>query len=297
MILKTTQFRHYVLAALLVTISALPESYALAKVDKPGEVRDLHYGMVLFDFYQKNYFTAAVNLLVGQEQKRLVNSDAESRLLLGGLYLSYGLHTEAEEIFQALIDEGASPEVRDRAWFFIGKIRYQKQLFQEAEQALNRVGDALDKSLQPEFRTLRSNLLMAREKYTDAANFLEDMFRKEKADPGDAYADANYVRYNLGVALIRAGKSEEGVKLVEKVGMLKSNDPDIKALLRMAVVWNIPMACNRASADLMISSHLMHEVYEREVPDYDAYQQRPIELQSETDEQLFAEFDLTPVPV
>ena len=230
MILKTTQFRHYVLAALLVTISALPESYALAKVDKPGEVRDLHYGMVLFDFYQKNYFTAAVNLLVGQEQKRLVNSDAESRLLLGGLYLSYGLHTEAEEIFQALIDEGASPEVRDRAWFFIGKIRYQKQLFQEAEQALNRVGDALDKSLQPEFRTLRSNLLMAREKYTDAANFLEDMFRKEKADPGDAYADANYVRYNLGVALIRAGKNEEGVKLVEKVGMLKSNDPDIKAL-------------------------------------------------------------------
>lgn len=59
------------------------------------------------------------------------------------------------------------------------------------------------------------------------------------------------------------------------------HDPDVKALLRMAVVWNIPMACNRATADLMISSPLMHESYTREVPDYDAYRQRPIELKSE----------------
>ena len=58
------------------------------------------------------------------------------------------------------------------------------------------------------------------------------------------------------------------------------HDPDVKALLRMAVVWNIPMACNRATADLMISSPLMHEPYMREVPDYDAYRQRHIELKT-----------------
>jgi methylglyoxal synthase len=45
------------------------------------------------------------------------------------------------------------------------------------------------------------------------------------------------------------------------------HDPDVRALLRIAVVWNVPIACNRASADYIISSPLMRE-YERVMPDY-----------------------------
>ena len=52
------------------------------------------------------------------------------------------------------------------------------------------------------------------------------------------------------------------------------HDPDVKALLRVAVVWNIPFACNRASADFLISSLLMNEEYPRMLPDYDGYRQR-----------------------
>jgi methylglyoxal synthase len=54
------------------------------------------------------------------------------------------------------------------------------------------------------------------------------------------------------------------------------HDPDVKALLRMAVVWNIPIACNRASADFMISSPLMDSYYDRQVPDYDIYRKRSL---------------------
>jgi len=52
------------------------------------------------------------------------------------------------------------------------------------------------------------------------------------------------------------------------------HDPDVKALLRLAVVWNIPIACNRSSADFLISSQLMSQDYPRQLPDYEKYRSR-----------------------
>jgi lipopolysaccharide biosynthesis regulator YciM len=225
---KNRRLDHFTVLILLVFCACSKSVYARAEIN---EVQDLYYGTVLYEFYQKNYYSAAVNLITAQAQKRLEHSDNEARLLLGGLYLSYGLHNEAEEIFQNVIEEGASEPVRDRAWFFLGKIRYHKQLFVEAETALNRVGKSLDKSLQEEFRTLQSNLLMAQKKYPEA---IQSLLRTKKSNE-DKYEikdldDANYVRFNLGVALIRAGEEEEGRKLVKQVGVLRSNDSNMKAL-------------------------------------------------------------------
>lgn len=84
------------------------------------------------------------------------------------------------------------------------------------------------------------------------------------------------------------GDQQIGAKIVEnKIDFLiffwdplepQPHDPDVKALLRMAVVWNIPIACNRASADFMISSPLMDGSYDRLVPDYENYAARKIDL-------------------
>lgn len=54
------------------------------------------------------------------------------------------------------------------------------------------------------------------------------------------------------------------------------HDVDVKALLRIAVVYNVPIACNRASADFVISSHLMQEQYDRMVADFEASQSQRV---------------------
>ena len=59
------------------------------------------------------------------------------------------------------------------------------------------------------------------------------------------------------------------------------HDSDVKALLRLCVLWNIPMACDRATADFLITSPFMHEEYESQLPDYSDYLNRTIKKQDD----------------
>lgn len=82
------------------------------------------------------------------------------------------------------------------------------------------------------------------------------------------------------------GDQQIGAKIVEgKVDFIiffwdpleaQPHDPDVKALLRLAVVWNIPLACNAISAEFMMLSPLMSSAYERRTPDYNDHKRREI---------------------
>jgi methylglyoxal synthase len=99
------------------------------------------------------------------------------------------------------------------------------------------------------------------------------------------------LRVNLLQSGPLGGDQQIGAKIVEnEIDFLiffwdplepMPHDPDVKALLRMAVVWNIPIACNRASADFMISSPLMDAEYDRLVTDYSEYRGRNIVVNDE----------------
>jgi methylglyoxal synthase len=54
------------------------------------------------------------------------------------------------------------------------------------------------------------------------------------------------------------------------------HDPDIKALLRLAVLWNIPLACNRTTADYIFTSPLLTSDYQRKIPQFKSYLERDL---------------------
>jgi methylglyoxal synthase len=82
------------------------------------------------------------------------------------------------------------------------------------------------------------------------------------------------------------GDQQIGARIVDgEINMLifiwdpleaQPHDPDIKALLRLAVVWNIPFACDRATADFLLTSPLMRDDYECQIPDYSQYVKRKL---------------------
>ncbi len=213
--------RYLVLCAVLCLVTTVADARKNKKPD-PTVVRELHYGDVLFHFYKQDYFTAITRLLAAQEQELLAEHTDEAELLLGGLYLSYGQHDEASRIFQNLLDPAVTPDVRDRVWFFLAKIWYQRGYYNQAEEALAHIGTDLPEEFEPEQRMLEAQVLMAQDRFAEA----EQKLTEWKAD--DDWGA--YVRYNLGVALVRQDRAEESARYLDKVGRLNSSDEELLAL-------------------------------------------------------------------
>jgi len=185
-------------------------------------VRDPHYGDSLFYFYQQRYFTSLTTLMASQQFGRVSHHAEEAEVLRGGLYLSYGLHREAAEIFTRLIDAGAPPAVRDRAWYYLAKIRYQRGFLAQAEEALGRIKAPLPPQLEEDRALLQANLLMARGDYAGAAEILKPLAKADK--------DALYARYNLGVALIKSGSVARGSEMLDEIGVLPARSEEFRSL-------------------------------------------------------------------
>jgi hypothetical protein len=207
----------------------LPVAAAQAKNLKPDPnglaphpVLDLNYGDVLFYFYQDDYFDSITRLLAAQQLQRIPHTEEEAELLLGGLYLSLGEHVEAGRIFEALLKKNTSETVRNRAWFYLGKVWYQRGYLEESERALREVSDKIDPRINAERYMLLAQLMMRQGRYDDAILALG----KWKGAP-DWTA---YAQFNLGVALVRRGRLPEAITFLDRVGMMQTRSEELLSL-------------------------------------------------------------------
>jgi len=211
---------------LLIILMALFNSMGAHAEDKEHEWRitkDPFYGDALYHYTRQEYFSAITRLLAGKRMGRLGSHKEEADLLLGGMYLSYGMHNKATDSFDRLLDKkSVKQKIRDRARFYLGKIRYQRGYINKAQESLEAVGNALPANLQEEHAVLLANILMTKGDYKRAINVLENIKHET--------AWSIYGRYNMGIALIRSGKQERGISLLESVGKMKAKTDEMKAL-------------------------------------------------------------------
>ncbi len=201
----------------------VPRAKGMSTSVEAQSIKALHYGDTLFNFFQDKHFTAITGLMTSQHFNRLSPHGDEAEVLRGGLLLSYGVHNEAGQIFASLIEKGAAPSVRDRAWFYLAKIRYQRGFNDQAEAALARIEGRLPTALVEERGLLQAQLLMSRNDYAGAAQVLGAM----SSDPKKT---SPFARFNLGIALVKSGDMAGGTALLDEIGRAPADNEEQRSL-------------------------------------------------------------------
>jgi hypothetical protein len=153
-------------------------------------VRALHYGTTLFEFFQQDYFAAITELTAAQQLGRLGEHAAGADLLYGGMALSWGMDNKAESVFNTLLASANDAVDQNQAWFYLGKIAWQRGNSKAAIERLANIADNYDGA------------------HHDEAVYLRAMLQLDAADPAAAqHALARlppeskwhyYLRYNIG---------------------------------------------------------------------------------------------------
>ena len=211
-----------ILSHLLFLVFLTPVALGATSSKEPIVVQDPQYGEVLFYFYQEDYFPALVRLLAARKQEQLTNHADEAELLLGGMYLSYGHHLEAAEIFERLLANNVDGDVRDRTWFFLAKIWYQRGYLVKAREALSYIQNDLPDNLQREALMLDAQILIDAGEYDAAVAKLRNWKGRTEW--------ASYAKFNIGVALVRSGRVDEAAALLNELGEMDPFNEELTSL-------------------------------------------------------------------
>ncbi|RBP77282.1 hypothetical protein DET64_101478 [Marinobacter nauticus] len=182
---------------------------AEADEPRPERAKDLRYGWALYEYHQGNVFEALTQLSVAREQGGIEGHGDHPALVEGGLALSWGMTREASKLFTELLgSDGAgstlSPEVRNQAWFYLGKVFFLEGNRELAGENLERVdGDILAEANHDLFREwiyLRARLAMMSLRPGDGSELASLRAQLEDTDIWSLY-----LRYNSAVSALAGG--------------------------------------------------------------------------------------------
>ena len=145
-----------------------------------------------------------------------------SRLALGGIDLSYGLHKEASRIFDKLLQGNVREAIKNRAYYYLAKIYYQRGYIDESADFLSNVSGPVQESIFGELKLLTGQVYLSQGKYDAAISSLDGWKAK------DNYK--HYANFNLGIAHTKRGNINTGIDHLKKVGKLKAKTETMRTL-------------------------------------------------------------------
>jgi tetratricopeptide (TPR) repeat protein len=212
-----------------------------ASANLPPPTLDPYFREALFHYFRHDPQSAVSVLEVAQQAGRLRPS-AETQLLLGSALLSAGMHKQAARHLDALVKQPGSQGAQNQAWYFIGRLRYQRGQYPAALAALGRIRDRLPGELEADRQLLLAQVYLQHGEYRRAATHLRQI--------PDLSPVARYAKFNLGVALIKAGDYQAGVALLDELGRTVADGEELLSLRDKANVALGYLALQRGDAGL-----------------------------------------------
>lgn len=208
----------------------LVSSCVAANDNKTHEVKDLDYGVSLYNFYQDKYFSAITSLLVAEHYQRLRSGSLYPELMLGGLYLTYGLNDKSAAKLNNLIENKElqiTAEVQADAWYLLGKNYYHNGKNKQAIDALENIQTELSEEYQEERLYLLNILSVYADNERAAIKYLDLL--------ADNSVWKGYARFNTASYLIRTKKDIDlGYKLLEEMSRQQAVGYEQQALKNRA---------------------------------------------------------------
>lgn len=169
----------------------------------------LEYGAVLFDYYQRDYFSALIEQRYAESINNPVALAPPGQLLDGGMMLSYGLADGSQKKFNALLEANAPETVKNRAWFYLAKLHYGKGDADSARAALGQVGGKVPSDVLIDYHYLKTLL------HNDNSTIKNSLTQVEKAAKNSPYFP--YFLFNSAIAHLASGDLVAAVENLERL--------------------------------------------------------------------------------
>jgi hypothetical protein len=202
--------------------AALCLAFLASTAQAAETVQALRYGVTLFHFFQQDYFESLTELMTAQELEQLASHAENAELLRGGMSLSYGMDLEAQRIFERMLSEPRETVDRDRAWFYLAKLAWQRGDAQRATGALAQMASDYEGELADEANYLRAAISLRQGDESTALVYSELL---PEESPW-----LSYVYYNTAAFLATKGDWDGAISEFERLEALPASSIETRAL-------------------------------------------------------------------